>query len=113
LQNLVYLDLDTLPVRSVTGDGVEVGMATGDARNAPLVLTIGLAVLGLIFAVIGVVYVTHTANVLPAVFPGHQAGSQHHHVKHAVAAFALALGCWLGAWLTSGRRPAAAPQIAE
>jgi len=88
-------------------------MTTGDARNAPLVLTIGLAVLGVVFAVIGVVYVTHTADALPAVFPGHQAGSVHHHVKHAVAAFGLALGCWLGAWLMSGRRSAAPTALAE
>ena len=82
-------------------------MASGGARNAPLGLTIGLAVLALAFAVIGVIYLTHTADTLPSVFPGHQAGSLHHHVKHAIATFALALGCALGAWLTSGRRSAA------
>jgi hypothetical protein len=84
--------------------GMEVRMTTGEARNAPLALTIGLAVLGLLLAVVGVVYITHTADTLPAVFPGHQAGSIHHHIKHAIAAFGLAVGCGLGAWLTSGRR---------
>jgi amino acid permease len=81
-------------------------MATGDTRNAPLGLTIALAVLALAFAVVGVIYVTHTADTLPSVFPGHQAGSLHHHVKHAIATFGLAVGCGLGAWLTSGRRSA-------
>jgi len=79
-------------------------MTQGQARNAPIALTIGLAVLGFVFVTIGVVYLTHTAGALPSMFPGHQAGSTHHHIKHATAMFGLAVVSWIGAWLLSGQR---------
>lgn len=74
------------------------------SRNAPVAVTAGLIVLGLLFAVVGVVYLAKTAAQLPSFFPGHQAGSAHHHAKHALVAFALAIVSWAGAWFSSGRR---------
>ena len=74
------------------------------SRNAPVAVTAGLIVLGLLFAVVGVVYLTKTAAQLPSFFPGHQAGSAHHHTKHALVAFALAIVSWAGAWFSTGRR---------
>jgi hypothetical protein len=73
-------------------------------RNAPVAVTAALIVLGVLFAVAGAVYLAKTAAQLPSFFPGHQAGDAHHHTKHALAAFALAVICWVGAWLTTGRR---------
>jgi hypothetical protein len=73
-------------------------------RNAPVVVTAGLIVLGVLFAVAGAVYLAKTAAQLPSFFPGHQAGYAHHHTKHALVAFALAVICWIGAWLSTGRR---------
>ena len=74
------------------------------SRNAPVAVTAGLIVLGLLFAVVGVVYLAKTAAQLPSFFPGHQAGSAHHHTKHALVAFALAIVTWAGAWFSTGRR---------
>ena len=74
------------------------------SRNAPVAVTAGLIVLGLLFAVVGVVYLAKTAAQLPSFFPGHQAGSAHHHAKHALVAFALAVVSWAGAWFSTGRR---------
>jgi hypothetical protein len=74
------------------------------SRNAPVAVTAGLIVLGLLFAVVGVVYLAKTAAQLPSFFPGHQAGSAHHHSKHALVAFALAVVSWAGAWFSTGRR---------
>jgi NADH:ubiquinone oxidoreductase subunit 6 (subunit J) len=74
------------------------------SRNAPVAVTVGLIVLGLLFAVVGVVYLAKTAAQLPSFFPGHQAGSAHHHSKHALVAFALAIVSWAGAWFSTGRR---------
>ena len=74
------------------------------SRNAPVAVTAGLIVLGLLFAVVGVVYMAKTAAQLPSFFPGHQAGSAHHHAKHALVAFALAIVSWAGAWFSTGRR---------
>jgi hypothetical protein len=67
-------------------------------------VTAGLIVLGLLFAAVGVVYLAKTAAQLPSFFPGHQAGYAHHHTKHALVAFALAIVSWAGAWFSSGRR---------
>jgi hypothetical protein len=74
------------------------------ARNAPVAITAALIILGIVFAAAGVLYLTETAAHLPSLLPGHQAGSAHHHVKHALAAFVLALLAWTGAWLTTGKR---------
>ena len=74
------------------------------ARNAPVAVTAGLIVLGVLFAVAGAIYLARTAAQLPSFFPGHQAGYAHHHTKHALVAFALAVICWIGAWLSTGRR---------
>ena len=79
------------------------------SRNAPVVVTAALIVVGVVFGVIGAVYLAKTAAQLPGFFPGHQPGSAHHHTKHALVAFALALISWAGAWFTTGsktrRRP--------
>jgi hypothetical protein len=74
------------------------------SRNAPLTVTAALIVLGLVFAALGVVYLIETAAHLPSFLPGHQAGSAHHHTKHALAAFGLAVLSWIGAWFTTGTR---------
>jgi hypothetical protein len=54
--------------------------------------------------VVAVIYWVDTASSLPSFFPGHQAGSTHHHVKHGVAAFVVALACFAFAWFQSGPR---------
>jgi hypothetical protein len=80
--------------------------ATASTRNAPVAVTALLILLAVIFAVIGGVYLAKTAGQLPAFFPGHQAGSAHHHTKHALVSFGLAIVCLVGAWFTTGKRRA-------
>jgi hypothetical protein len=80
--------------------------AAGSRRNAPIAVTGALIVLGVLFVVVAVVYFTSTAAGLPSFFPGHQAGSSHHHTKHDVVFLALALVSFIGAWLATGRRKA-------
>jgi len=65
-------------------------------------LIIPAIIAGIVFLVIAVVYWVDTADALPSFFPGHEAGSAHHHVKHGIAAFVLALGCFVFAWFQSG-----------
>ena len=80
-------------------------MAThAPARNTPLAITAALIILGIVLAAAGVLYLTQTATHLPSLLPGHQAGSAHHHIKHGLVAFVLALLAWIGAWLTTGKR---------
>ncbi len=78
--------------------------APASARNAPVAVTAALVILGVIFAAVGVLYLAKSAGQLPSFLPGHQAGSGHHHTKHALAAFALAIVSWAGAWFTTGKR---------
>jgi hypothetical protein len=65
-------------------------------------LIIPAIVLGVVLIVIAIVYFVDTASALPSFFPGHQAGSAHHHVKHGIAALVVGLGCFVFAWFQSG-----------
>ena len=71
---------------------------------------VALAILaGIVLVVIAFVYWLEPAKSLPGFFPGHTAGSNHHHVKHGIAAFLVGLACFAFAWFRSGpKRPAAA-----
>ena len=69
-----------------------------------------LAVLaGLILIVIAIVYWVEPAKSLPGFFPGHQAGSSHHHVKHGIAAFFVGLAALVFAWFRTGPKRAVEP----
>lgn len=59
-------------------------------------------VAGLILIVIGIVYFAEPAKSLPSFFPGHEAGSTHHHTKHGLLAVVLGVGCFIFAWFQSG-----------
>ena len=61
-------------------------------------LIVPAVIAGVVLIVIAVIYWTSTASGLPSFFPGHQAGSAHHHTKHGIAAFILGLGCFIFAW---------------
>jgi len=41
---------------------------------------------------------------MPGWFPGHEAGSTRHHVKHGIAALMLGLGAFVLAWFQTGPR---------
>jgi hypothetical protein len=77
--------------------------------NPRLIAAVALVVALILFAIAGV-YWAEPAKSLPSFFPGHQAGSGHHHTKHGIAAFVLGLAVLAFAWFQSGprgRRPAA------
>ena len=59
-------------------------------------------VVGIILILISLTYWVEPAKSLPSFFPGHQAGSAHHHAKHGIAAFLLGLACFAFAWFRSG-----------
>jgi hypothetical protein len=70
---------------------------------------VALAVLaGVLLIVMAVVYWAEPAKSLPVFFPGHDTGSNHHHVKHGVAAFLLGLAAFALAWFQTGPRRSAA-----
>jgi UDP-N-acetylmuramyl pentapeptide phosphotransferase/UDP-N-acetylglucosamine-1-phosphate transferase len=70
---------------------------------------VALAVaLGVVLIVIAVIYWVEPADSLPSFFPGHEAGSDHHHVKHGIAAFLVGLACLAFAWFNTGPKKSAA-----
>lgn len=79
-------------------------------RSPPARLLVPIALLvGLLLLAIAAVYWVEPAKSLPSFFPGHEAGSGRHHVKHGIAAFVLGLVALVFAWFESGRsrtRPA-------
>ena len=65
---------------------------------------IGGAVIGVALLVVAVVYWAEPASSLPGFFPGHEAGSAHHHVKHGIAALIVALALFAYVWFQTGAR---------
>ena len=63
-------------------------------------------VVGVALIVVAAVYWAEPAKSLPSFFPGHKAGSSHHHVKHGIAAFLLGLVCFAYAWFQTGPKRA-------
>ena len=80
----------------------------GPMRNNQ-VLVAAAVIIGVVLIAVAVVYWVEPARSLPGFFPGHQAGSPHHHTKHGIAAFLLGVACLVFAWFRSApKRPAAA-----
>ncbi len=63
-------------------------------------------VLGIALVVVAIVYWVEPAKSLPSFFPGHQAGSNHHHTKHGIASFLVGLACFAFAWFNTGPKRA-------
>ena len=75
-------------------------------RNDRLLVALAVAA-GVILIVIAIIYWVEPAKSLPGFFPGHEAGSNHHHVKHGIAAFLVGLACLAFAWFRTGPKNAA------
>ena len=69
-------------------------------RNDRLLVVLAV-IAGIALIVIAGVYWAEPAKSLPSFFPGHQAGSSHHHTKHGIAAFLVGLACFVFAWFRS------------
>ena len=72
------------------------------------VLVVLAVVLGIVLIAIAIVYWAEPARSLPSFFPGHEAGSGHHHAKHGIAAFLVGLACFAFAWFNTGPKKDAA-----
>jgi len=69
-------------------------------KNRKLILP--AVVLGVLLIAVAIVYLVDSASALPSFFPGHEAGSTHHHVKHGIAALVVGLLCFVFAWFQTG-----------
>jgi hypothetical protein len=70
-------------------------------NNRRLLATLAV-VLGIALIAVAIVYWAEPAKSLPSFFPGHTAGSSHHHTKHGIAAFLVGLACFAFAWFNTG-----------
>jgi amino acid permease len=76
------------------------------SHYAPVWVTLLLTLVALALAVVAIIYFADTADKLPSFFPGHQAGSTHHHTKHGIAAAIVAVLALAGAWMSRGQKRA-------
>ena len=67
-------------------------------------VTVAAVIVGIALIVVGVIYWAEPAHSLPGFFPGHDSGSNHHHVKHGIAAFLLGIAVLAFAWFQSAPR---------
>jgi hypothetical protein len=74
-------------------------------RNDRLLVALA-SLAGLILIVVAIVYFVEPAKSLPGFFPGHEAGSDHHHVKHGIAAMLVGLACFAFVWFRTGPKRA-------
>ena len=75
-------------------------------QNDRLVVAVAV-IAGIVLIVIAAVYFAEPAKSLPSFFPGHQAGSAHHHVKHGIASLFVGLAFLVLAWFRSGPKRSA------
>ena len=69
-----------------------------------LTVPILLVLVGVVLVGTGIVYFVEPASSLPGFMPGHEAGSDRHHVKHGIAAVVLGIGAFVLAWFQTGPR---------
>jgi len=69
--------------------------------RSPALVVVAI-VAGLVLIALGIVYWIEPASSLPSWLPGHEAGSDHHHVKHGIAAFLLGAALLVFAWFQTG-----------
>jgi len=75
-------------------------------QNDRLLVVLSIVV-GILLIIVGIVYWVEPARSLPGFFPGHEAGSAHHHVKHGIAAFLVGVACLVFAWFRTEQKRAA------
>jgi hypothetical protein len=63
-----------------------------------------LVIVAILLVCGGVYYLATPAKNLASFVPGHETGSTHHHIKHGIAMFGLAVLALIGAWFTTAPR---------
>jgi len=60
-------------------------------------------ILGIVFIIIGIIYLIEPAKSLPQFFPGYDASLIKHHYKHGLGALILGLACFIFVWFKTGK----------
>jgi hypothetical protein len=80
------------------------GRGCGVSAGQKRLLALAAAAVGVVLIAIAFVYWAEPARSLPSFFPGHEAGSGHHHVKHGIASFLVGLALLVYAWFQTGTK---------
>ena len=78
--------------------------SSASRRNTPVYVTALLAIVGVALIVVAIVYFAEPAGKLPSFFPGHTAGSAHHHRTHGIASLIVGLVALAGSWMSAGSK---------
>ena len=77
-------------------------------NSRPVIIIAAIA--GIVLIALGIYYFVEPAHSLPSWLPGHEAGSNHHHIKHGIASFLLGVALLVFAWFQSApTRPRSTP----
>jgi amino acid permease len=69
------------------------------------ILAVILAIIALLFIVVGIIYIAEPASSLPSFIPGHIAGSSGHHPLKAVGSLVVGIVFAVGAWFALAYKP--------
>ncbi len=64
-----------------------------------------LAIIALVFIVVGIIYIAEPASSLPSFIPGHIARSSGHHPLKAVGSLVVGIVFAVGAWFALAYKP--------
>ena len=76
---------------------------SGGRRTGAVILAVILVIIAVLAAIAGIIYLTKTADSLPAFMPGRRAGNTGHDTVRAVASFLVAVIALIGAWFAMRR----------
>ncbi len=72
--------------------------AGGQSSRRPVALV--LAIIGVLFIILGIVYLTVKAGSLPSIF-GHTTPANGHHSVRMAVSFVIGVACLVGAWFVN------------
>jgi amino acid permease len=79
--------------------------ASGGRSTGRTVTAVILAIIGILFIIVGIIYVAEPAKSLPSIIPGHLAGSTGHHPLRATGTLVLGVVFFVGAWFALRYQP--------
>jgi amino acid permease len=71
---------------------------SGGRPAGRVVTAVILAIIAILFIIVGIIYLAEPAKSLPSMIPGHLAGSTGHHPLRAAGTLVLGVIFFVGAW---------------
>jgi amino acid permease len=79
--------------------------ASGGRSAGRTVTAVILAIIAILFIIVGLIYLAEPAKSLPSFIPGHIAGSSGHHPLRAVGTLIIGVIILVGAWFALRYQP--------